>query len=274
MKPPALLIVSLLLVGSLAAQGDGKPRKIGYDNTPMLPGQKWRVHDGTRPQPKKIEPATPSTDEKVGKAPSDAVVLFDGKDLSKWRSGKKEAKWKVEGGAMTVNRTGSIQSKEEFGDCQLHIEWRAPVGEKAEGQGKGNSGVFFFGRYEVQVLNSHSSQTYPDGQAAALYGQKPPDVNACRKEGEWQVYDIIFTRPRFAADGKVKSPAYVTVMHNGVVVQNHHPLIGATAHRKVAKYSKHGDKGPIQLQDHGNPVSYRNIWVRPLPAPQSVEASK
>lgn len=256
--------LAILSTAALTAQNE-KPRKIGYDNTPKLPDQEWRVHDGKRPQPKKVEPATESSQESAGKAPSDAVVLFDGKNLDHWMNRKGEAAaWKVENGAMTVNGTGTITSREQFGDCQLHIEWRAPDEKGRQGQGLGNSGVFFFGRYEVQVLNSHSSKTYPDGQAAALYGQRPPDVNACRPTGQWQTYDIVFTAPRFAADGKVKSPAYVTVFHNGVLVHYHQPLLGATAHKSVAKYSKHGDKGPIKLQDHGNPVSYRNIWVRRL----------
>lgn len=255
-----LALSSLACCTSLAAQ----ERKIGYDDTPVLPGQKWRVHDGTRPQPKKVEPATPSTQAKAGTPPSDAVVLFGGKDLDAWTGRGGKARWAVEDGAMTVNGTGDIATRDTFGDCQVHLEWRAPADDSEQGQARGNSGVFFFGRYEVQILDSHSSKTYPDGQAAALYGQRPPDVNACRKSGEWQTYDIVFTAPRFKADGTLESPAYVTVFHNGVLVQYHQKLLGATAHRAVAKYSPHEAKGVIKLQDHGDPISFRNIWVRPL----------
>ncbi|MFM7281004.1 MAG: DUF1080 domain-containing protein, partial [Planctomycetia bacterium] len=180
-----------------------------------------------------------------------------------WTDGSKEARWKVEGGYMEVNGTGQIQTREQFGDCQLHLEFATP--EKVEGssQGRGNSGLFFFGRYEVQILDSYQNRTYADGQAAALYGQTPPLVNASRGPGKWQSYDIIFHAPRFEA-GKLLSPARVTVLHNGVLVQDNTEFLGATAHRAVAQYSPHEATGPIALQDHGNPMRFRNIWIRKL----------
>ena len=200
-------------------------------------------------------------------APSDAVVLFDGSGLEAWRSGEADATWKVVGDYMEVNGTGSIQTRAEFGDVQLHLEFATPAEVKGNSQGRGNSGVFFFGRYEVQVLDSFENPTYPDGQCAALYGQFPPAVNASRGPGEWQTYDIAFRAPRFGEDGSVLEPARVTVIHNGVFVHVDKEMIGATAHRNVGKYSPHGPKGHIQLQDHGNPMRFRNIWVRPLGGP-------
>jgi hypothetical protein len=240
--------------------------KLGYTDTPMLPGGRWRVHDGTRPQPRVVTPGTPSTQDAPGTPPSDAVVLFDGKDLSGWHAdGNQPARWKVEDGAMVaVARAGSVISNYEFGDCQLHVEWAAPNPPRGRDQGRGNSGVLIFGRYEIQVLDNYENLTYPDGQAGAIYGQYPPLVNACKKPGEWQTYDIAFTAPRFKPDGSPESPAYVTLFHNGVLVHNHTPLIGAMAFRAVGKYTPHGPKGPLMLQDHGNPVRFRNIWVRDL----------
>jgi hypothetical protein len=227
------------------------------------------VHDGDRPQPTVIDPGTASTPEAAGKPPSDAVVLFDGTDLSKWRMGKGQpAGWKVENGCMEVPPkgkpgSGDITSVDEFGDCQVHVEWAAPTEVKGSSQSRGNSGIFLMGRYEIQVLDSFGNQTYPDGQAASLYGQNPPLVNACRKPGEWQSYDIIFTAPRFK-DGQVEAPPYVTLLHNGVVVHNHTALLGPSSHKRLAKLVVHPPKGPIRLQDHGNPVRYRSIWVREL----------
>ncbi len=239
-------MLCVIAIGACAVQ-DPQP---GYDDTPVLPGQKWKVHDKTRPRPERVTP---------GDVPSDAVVLFDGKDLSKWKGA-----WKAENGYVEVVRgKGDLVSTEEFGDCQLHIEWCAPAGGKAQGQARGNSGVFLMSRYEIQVLDSHESITYADGQAAAIYGQWPPLVNASRPSGEWQSYDIVFTAPRFK-DDKLESPAYVTVLHNGVVVHNHAEILGPTAHRSLPKYAPHGAAGPIRLQDHGDPVRYRNIWVRKL----------
>jgi len=162
-----------------------------------------------------------------------------------------------------VKGGGDIYSREEFGDCQLHLEWKAPTEVRCDGQGRSNSGLFFFGVYEIQVLDNYNNPTYADGTATAIYGQTPPLVNACRKPGQWQSYDVLFTAPRFDGD-KLKTPAYVTVFHNGVVTQNHTELMGMTMNREVAYYKPHGEKGPIKLQDHGDPVQFRNIWVRPL----------
>lgn len=265
MKSTLLLLAAAMAVTPSNAQD--KPKKpLGYQDTPLIPGTKWHVHDGERPQPKVVTPGEFSTQEKVGSAPSDAVVLFDGKDLSQWRHGNgKDAGWKVENGyAEVVPKSGDIFTKQEFGpDVQLHLEFATPP-PVGDGQGRGNSGVFLFGRYEIQVLDSYNNPTYPDGQATAIYGQTPPLVNASRKPGEWQVYDIIFNGPRFNADGTVAKPASATVLHNGVLTQNHTILIGDTPHRNVGKYNKHGEKGPIKLQDHSNPMRFRNIWIREL----------
>ena len=257
----AVAAAAVLIVLTAHAQKPSRP--IGYQDTPMLPGGKWHVHDGQRPQPRVVTPGTCSTPGTPGRPPSDAVVLFDGKDLSHWQGANGQAPtWKVENGYMEVRR-GEIRTKDEFGDCQLHIEWATPTPPKGEDQGRGNSGIFLFGRYELQVLDSYQNQTYPDGQAAAIYGQYPPLVNASRKPGEWQIYDVIFTAPRFKGD-QLETPAYETVVHNGVVVHNHVALLGSTGHKVAPKYTPHGPKGPLHLQDHGNPVRYRNIWIRPL----------
>ncbi|MFA4016758.1 MAG: hypothetical protein RUDDFDWM_001869 [Candidatus Fervidibacterota bacterium] len=240
--------------------------KIGYDDTPFLPGTRWRVHDGNRPQPPVVRPGTFSTQEKPGEPPSDAIILFDGTDLSKWRScvDGGPARWKVENGYMeVVPGTGDIETIEQFGDCQLHIEWQAPPESSGEGQARSNSGVFLMGRYEVQVLDCYNNITYPDGTTGAIYGQYPPLVNACRPPGEWQVYDIIWEAPRFDGDRLIR-PAYITVLFNGVVIHNHTPLYGRTTHRQLPRYEPHPPIGPLRLQDHGDRVRFRNIWYRPL----------
>jgi hypothetical protein len=244
---------------------DDRPqRKVGYDDTPMLPNSKYRVHDGTRPQPPVVVPGTASTPERPGKAPSDAVVLFDGKDASAWRSGNGgDARWKVEDGALVAGG-GDILTRHEFGDCQVHLEFATPAPPSGDDQGRGNSGVMLFGRYEFQILDCFENPTYPDGTVGAVYGQTPPMVNPSRPPGEWQSMDILFTRPRFKDDGSVETPGYVTILLNGVAVQNHTPIIGSVAFRAVGQYSAHGPKGPILLQDHGNPVRFRNIWARDL----------
>jgi len=237
---------------------------LGYDDTPVLPNSKWRVHDRTRPQPRVVTPGSCSTQDKPGKPPSDAIVLFDGKDTSKWigRDGG-PVQWKVENGIMEVTRTGDIQTGEHFGDCQLHIEWAAPSEVEGHSQGRGNSGVFMMGRYEIQVLDGYSNVTYADGTTAAIYGQYPPLVSACRKPGEWQTYDIFFEAPRFEGESLVR-PAYVTVVHNGVLVHHRREVMGSTGHRRLPSYEPHPPKGPIRLQDHRCPVRYRNIWIREL----------
>lgn len=239
---------------------------VGYDDTQMLPGSKWRVHDANRPQPKVVRPGTPSSQDKPGQPPSDAIVLFDGHDVSKWvgRDGG-PVHWKVEDGAMeVVHDAGSIETKEHFGDCQLHVEWASPAEVKGDSQGRGNSGVFLLGKYEIQVLDSYKNRTYADGHAAAIYGQYPPLVNASRRPGEWQTYDIFFVAPRYEGQ-KLVSPAYITVVHNGVLAHHRQAIQGPTGHKIVASYDvPHGPKGPVVLQTHVNPVRYRNIWIRPV----------
>jgi hypothetical protein len=235
---------------------------LGYDNTPYLPGGKWRVHDVRRPRPPVVTPGA------AGAPPSDAEVLFDGNDLSKWVTyvnGEATApKWKVEQGyAEIVDGTGSINTKEKFGDVQLHVEWASPAVISGKSQDRGNSGILLMGRYEIQVLDSYDNPTYADGQAAAIYGQYPPLVNASRKPGEWQAYDIVFEAPRFDGQKLVK-PAFATVFQNGVLVQNHEQLIGDTPHAKVGTYKPHGPEESLQLQNHHCAVRYRNIWIRKL----------
>jgi hypothetical protein len=207
------------------------------------------------------EPAivTPGTN---GNAPSDAVVLFDGKDFSAWEGADH---WKIEEGAMVAGK-GNIRTKDGFGDCQLHIEWSAPVPATGSGQGRGNSGVFLMDNYEIQILDSYENKTYFDGQAGAIYKQTPPQVNAMRPPGEWNVYDIIWTAPRFNEDGSLKSPAYITALHNGVLILNHFELQGDTPFNRPPHYRKHPDRLPIRLQDHGNPTRFRNIWIREIGA--------
>ncbi|GAC1671530.1 MAG: DUF1080 domain-containing protein [Candidatus Acidiferrum sp.] len=228
--------------------------------------KRWKIHDMNRPLPAVIDPGTSSTQEAQGRAPSDAVVLFDGKDLSQWvHEGGSPAKWKVEGGyAEVVPNTGNIFSKQAFGDCQLHVEFAEPLPAKGESQERGNSGVFLMGLYEIQVLDSYQNPTYADGQASAVYGQYPPLVNASRPPGQWQSYDIVFHGPRFDKGGKLLRPARVTVLHNNVLVQDNVVLSGRTEHGERPPYKAHPEKLPLGLQDHDAPVRYRNIWIREL----------
>lgn len=217
------------------------------------------------PPPKK-EPAVVTPGRTSSDPPSDALVLFDGKDLSNWRaaSGKGDAKWKVTNGYMEVAPgAGDIASKQQFADCQLHIEWATPSEVKGEGQERGNSGVFLMERYEVQVLDSFENKTYYHGQAGSIYNQYAPLVNASRKPGDWQSYDIIFKAPKFDEQGKVTERARITVLHNGVLIQNNVEIYGNTWHDRAANYIAHGP-GSLRLQDHGNPIRYRNVWIRPL----------
>ncbi len=260
-----LTVCATVICGGSNASHAGEAHALGYQTTPIIPGTQWHVHDGERPQPVVVTPGSFPTAEQRGLPPSDAKVLFAGNDLSLWTNSKGEpAGWKVEDGYAEVNRTGDIRTKEEFGpDVQLHVEWAAPKEVKGEGQGRGNSGIFLYGKYEIQVLDCSDNKTYPDGQATAIYGQTPPLVNASRKPGEWQVYDIIFNGPRFK-DGKLEKPAYCTVFHNGVLTQNHTELLGDTPHQRVGTYVPHPEKGFLRLQDHGNPVRYRSIWIREL----------
>ena len=226
------------------------------------------MHSLTRPAPAVVNPGPGGPPVPP---PSDAIVLFDGKSIANWRGADsatmgQPAKWKVENGYMEVVKgTGNIQTTQEFGDAHLHVEWSAPNPPVGTGQDRGNSGVFLMRTYEVQVLDSYNNATYPDGQAGAIYGQNPPLVNAMRPPGEWNVYDIIFRAPRFSPTGAVTSPARMTVFHNGIVVQDNYTLLGPTTHTVRTPYAQHPDKLPILLQDHGHPVRFRNIWIRPLP---------
>jgi hypothetical protein len=253
----------VLAVGALGAAGGwAGAQEIG----PQQPWSNYRVHDMTRPKPPVVEPA-PAPAEAV-KPPSDAIVLFDGKDLSKWEGDAKgggEPGWKVADGVLTVAGKGGIRTKESFGDVQFHIEWAEPTPPQGTSQGRGNSGVFMMGLYETQVLDNYQADTYPDGQAGSVYGQYPPLVNACRPPGEWQTYDLIFKKATYK-DGKLDRPARITTIQNGVVVQADTEYFGPTVHMKVAKYPEKPlpDAAPLALQNHGNPVRYRNIWIRPL----------
>jgi len=220
--------------------------------------QQWPQHSMDRPRPPVVNPGPP---------PSDAIVLFDGKDLAQWRSDadSSAAKWIVRDGYVEVKPgTGTMASARGFGDVQLHIEWATPGVAKGEGQERGNSGVFLMGIYELQVLDSYQNDTYPDGQAGAIYGQNPPLVNPTKGPGQWQAYDVIFHRPRFKADGSLERPARMTVLLNGVLIQDNFELVGPTANRQQPPYQMHPDKMPLKLQDHGNPMRFRNIWVRNL----------
>ena len=222
----------------------------------VLPALGLAVANGADVEPRVVNPGPP---------PADAIVLFDGTDLSQWQT-EADGKpgWEVKDGVATVNKTGNIITKQPFGDCQLHIEWATPAEVKGDGQGRGNSGVIFQERYELQVLDSYQNKTYFDGQAGAVYSQYPPLVNVCRKPGEWQTYDVIFHAPRFDDNGNLLKPGTITVLQNGVLVQDHVEIKGYTG-SVPGKYKAHPLKQPLLLQDHGgNPVRYRNIWIREL----------
>lgn len=239
-----ILIVSVFIfIASCAFAQEGDPK----------------VTEVWEPQPKVIMPGIGST------APSDAIILFDGKNLTEWINLKGEvSKWDVKDGVATVVKgAGDIKTKKTFGDMQLHIEWRSPQKATGEGQGRGNSGIFIQERYEVQVLDNYNNKTYANGQAGSVYKQYIPLANACKKPGEWQVYEIIYKAPKFNVDSSLNSPAYLTVIHNGVAVQNNVALLGETMYIGKPFYKAHG-KAPIKLQDHGDPVSFRNIWIREL----------
>jgi hypothetical protein len=225
----------------------------------------WPVHSMTRPKPRVVNPGPFVAPVPP---PADAIVLFDGSSLAPWRAAdaaKGPARWRVENGYFQVEPgRGTIETTREFGDVQMHIEWMTPTPARGSGQDRGNSGVFLMGHYELQVLDSYDNETYADGQAAALYGEFPPLVNASRPPGQWQSFDIVFRRPRFNARGNVTRPARMTVLHNGVLVHDARELTGPTAHQVRLPYAAHPDRLPISLQDHGNPVRFRNVWVREL----------
>jgi hypothetical protein len=281
MKKMLLLAVAISVLGIVAGcatKDAAKTEPVKVETPPAepkpltqyvdTPTGRWMVHDEARPAPLIITPGT-----ECGTAPSDAVALFDGTEASmaNWTDTKgNPSKWVVADGYMeSVKGAGYIQTKGQFGSCQLHVEFATPsnVKESDRGQGRGNSGVFLHGQYEIQVLDSFENKTYPDGQCGALYGRAVPLVNTCRKPGDWQSYDIIYHRPTFDKNGNVTRKATFTIFQNGVLIQDHVELTGGTNWinpHAVTDYKAHGDAGPIQLQDHGNPVRYRNIWVREL----------
>jgi len=256
--------------GRALAQTQAQPHPnadLGFTDTPMLPNLPYHVHDPDRPHPPVVTPAAVG-----GGAPSDALVLFDGKDLSKWQqqgrgaqaSQMVDAQWKLGDGYFEVApHTGNLLTRDKFGDCQLHVEWSSPMEIRGNSQGRGNSGVLLMNLYEIQVLDAWENPTYADGEASAIYGQWPPLAFPARKPGEWNVYDIVFEAPHFEGDRLVK-PAFQTVFYNGVVVHNRKELLGPMVYRQVAHYRPHAAELPLGLQDHNNPVRYRNIWIRRL----------
>lgn len=231
----------------------------GYKDTPVQPWSGYHVHDPDRPAPRKVTPGREGTQDQPGTAPSDAIPLFDGRDLAHWRP----TKWKVEGGCLIATE-GPLVTREEFGDCQLHLEWQSPT-EPTQGlMDRGNNGVMLLGQIEVQIFESYHTKIYPDGQAAAIYAQTPPLVNACRKPGEWQSYDIIFLAPEFDPSGSLREPARLTMLHNGVLVHHNQEIYGSTPHAGLASYAGIRSQGPLSLAAHKCPVRFRNIWIRRL----------
>ena len=266
----SLLTVALAAFPALAQTPPPANHDLGFEDTPILPGLPYHVHDPHRPHPPLVTPST-----QPGGPPSDAIVLFDGKDLSHWVAQRSSisragapgpADWKVENGYFEVTPgTGEIATKEKFGDIQLHVEWASPMEIKANSQGRGNSGVILMGHYEVQVLDSYNNPTYADGQAGAIYGQWPPLANPSRKTGDWESYDIVFEAPKFEGEKLVK-PAYITLFMNGVLMHNHKESMGPMVYRQVAHYVPHAAEEPLVLQNHNNTVRFRNIWVRRIKA--------
>ena len=259
MKQTKTLLVITLLCGVVIAYAQER-------EYPVPPRMAPEMTEFWTPQPKIVTPGN-RTDVLIP-APSDATVLFNGSSLDEWESVRRNehlpAAWEVKDNLMwVVPGTGMLQTKRSFGDCQLHVEWMIPVGTGGESQGRGNSGVFLQSRYEVQVLDSYNNETYANGQAGSIYKQYPPLVNAMNPQGIWNVYDIIFTAPRFREDGTLQSYATMTVLHNGVLVQNNSMVLGGTVYTGIPSYSAHG-KAPLQLQDHSNPIAFRNIWIREL----------
>jgi len=263
-----LIVITLLVIPPNTSTGQDKRKLvkardgsgiIGYKDTPVLPWCGYHVHDPDRKKKKKVTPAPADATGKTGKAPSDAIVLFDGRDLSQWQT----SDWKIENGEL-IAVSGELQTKQPFGDCQLHVEWMAPDPPQGHMFDRGNNGVRLMSLFEIQIYDSYTEKLYPDGQAASVYAQTPPMVNACRRPGQWQTFDIIFYAPVFKS-GKLEKPAYVTVLHNGVLVHHNQKIYGPTGHRIVAQYSKPiPEKLPLSLSAHNNPVRFRNIWIRPF----------
>ena len=248
------LMAGLCLVTLVRAAEPAQAIHYGYTNTALLPGTSWHVHDPARPLPPAVAPGpfVPSP------APSDAIVLFDGRDLSAWAEVKDGA---LTNDSFNVQQTGQIHTRQEFGDCQLHVEWATPAQPDGDAMTWGNSGVFLLGLYEVQIIQT---DIYADGISGAIYGQTPPLARATRPAGEWQSYDILFAAPRVDADGKLAAPACFTIFLNGVLVQNHTAALGPTRHRLLATYDNLATRGPVLLQYHGSAVRFRNIWISPL----------
>ncbi|MHC4423062.1 MAG: 3-keto-disaccharide hydrolase [Planctomycetota bacterium] len=272
---PVIIVLIAVLAGVILFLGSAQPTTgqdepklfkakdgsgiIGYKDTPILPWCGYHVHDPDRPAPKKVTPAPPDTGGKTGTAPSDAIILFNGTDLSQWNW----SDWKIENGEL-IAVSDELTTKQAFGDCQLHIEWQAPDPPQGEIWDRGNNGVMLMGLFEIQVYDSYTEKLYPDGQAASIYSQTPPMVNACRRPGQWQSYDIIFFAPVFK-NGKLEKPAYVTVLHNGVLVHHNQKIYGPTGHRILPRYTEPiPEKLPFSLSAHDNPVRFRNIWLRLL----------
>ncbi len=255
--------LSFAAITVMTATAIAQKAPVGYDDTPMQPNGKWRIHDGRRPQPAIVNPG-PAPAAAIP-APADAVALIGAQDdLSAWQMADgSPATWIMKNGIVSTGK-GMIQTKAQFTDFQLHVEFATPSEVKGDSQERGNSGVFLLGKFEIQILDSYQNRTYPDGQAAAMYGQYPPLVNASRGPGEWQTYDIVFSAPRFNQAGALEKPAIVSVLHNGVVVHHATAFWGPTTHKAILPYKPDSAKGPIALQDHGNPVHYRNVWIRPL----------
>jgi hypothetical protein len=257
---------ALLLWTAAAQQQPSKPGDLGFTDTPILPGLKWHVHDPDRPHPPVVTPGTTPF-----APPSDAIVLFDGKDLSKWAQMGRGANagklipptWPVKDGYFECAGNGDLFTREKFGNIQLHVEWSESPEVKGTSQARGNSGVLLMSRYEIQVLDAFRNPTYADGQAGAIYGQWPPLANPARPDGQWQAYDIVFEPPSFDGE-KLVHPAFVTVFMNNVLMHNRKEIIGGMVYRKVATYTAHGAEEPLALQDHHDPVRYRNIWIRRL----------
>lgn len=280
MRNPSIIpaAAAILLTALPAAGQEAEPKNpcdrtaaTGYSDTPLIPGQPWRVHDIARPHPPAVDPGPAPA---PAPPPSDAIVLFDGKDLSRhWvQRGKRkgdrgrihEPRWKVENGYAEITPgTGDLVTRDKFGDVQLHVEWSTAAEPCGTSQWRGNSGVMLMSRYEIQILDSVDNPTYADGQAGSIYGQWPPLVNASRRGGEWNSFDLIFEAPRFDGD-KLKEPAYITILHNGVLVHHRQKIIGPVAHRVWREYQPHGPEEPLVLQDHDVPVRFRNIWIRRL----------
>jgi hypothetical protein len=258
---PRLVIIGLAVVATSTLAS------LAVETGNAVPGSlspRWFQHDVRRPKPLVVEPA----EELIpSKPPRDAIILFDGTNLDAWKSREGgPAKWKVVDGTLeTIPGSGIIETKRSFGDIQLHVEWATPKPAVGKGQDRGNSGIFLMGQFEIQVLDSYNAETYADGQAGAIYGQYPPLFNASRPPGEWQSYDIAFRRPRFDSSGKLLEPARITVLQNGILIQNNEEPFGPTSWLKWLPYTDRGDRGPIALQDHDHPVHFRNIWLREMP---------